>query len=179
MIAYECFCAMRLLLCGDIESNPGPTVEELLLKVLEGQNELRNEICGLKGMFVDIKQRFDGIEKHITELKTKSSKLDVLDNLVSTYQKSVSFQTHKLTDFEDRSRRSNLVVFGISESPKETEAELKQKVIDATFKDKLGVTCKSVGRIHRIGKPGTKRPVILFFQDFNEKSDVLKNAKKL
>lgn len=48
-----------------------------------------------------------------------------------------------------------------------------------TFKDKLGVTCKSVGRIHRIGKAGPKRPVILFFQDFNEKSAVLKNAKKL
>lgn len=71
------------------------------------------------------------------------------------------------------------MVFGINEDRGETEDDLKQKVIRETFQQKLGVKCESVGRIHRLGKGPVKRPVILFFQDFNEKIAVLKNAKKL
>lgn len=39
--------------------------------------------------------------------------------------------------------------------------------------------CKSVARIHRLGRPGPKRPVILYFQDFAEKQAVLKNCGNL
>lgn len=38
---------------------------------------------------------------------------------------------------------------------------------------------KSVGRTHRLGRPGKQRPVIIYFQDFNEKKLVFKNAYKL
>lgn len=91
----------------------------------------------------------------------------------------MSFQTRKLADLEDRSRRSNLVVFGVSEPPNETESDLKRKVITEIFSDKLGVICESVGEIHRLGKHIGNRPVILFFQNFTEKMKVLKNASKL
>lgn len=36
-----------------------------------------------------------------------------------------------------------------------------------------------MGRIHRLGKPGKSRPVIIYFQDYNEKQNILKNAYKL
>lgn len=77
---------------------------------------------------------------------------------------------------EDRSRRSNLLVFGVQDDPNVTDNDLKDKEV---FSDKLGVPCKSVGRIHRLGKPGKERPIIIHFQDFNEKELVLKNAHKL
>lgn len=82
-------------------------------------------------------------------------------------------------DLEDRSRRSNVVVFGISEDPAESEADLRRKVITDTFEKKLNVKCDSVARIHRLGKGATNRPVILYFQDYNEKTSVMKNVKKL
>lgn len=67
----------------------------------------------------------------------------------------------------------------MNEDPAETEPDLKRKVLTEIFDKKLHVPCRSVCRIHRIGKPGNQRPVIIFFQDFNEKEQVLMNANKL
>lgn len=47
------------------------------------------------------------------------------------------------------------------------------------FNKRLNVKCSSVGRIHRLGRNGLNRPVILYLQDYNEKMEILKNAKKL
>lgn len=106
------------------------------------------------------------------EMQKQAAKVDTLEQTI------ISLQA-KIVDLEDRSRRSNLVVFGVDEDPAETELDLKQKVLTEIFERKLNVPCRSVGRIHRIGRPGKQRPVIIFFQDFNEKERVLMNAKKL
>lgn len=59
------------------------------------------------------------------------------------------------------------------------QVQLRSKAITEVFDRKLGVPCSSVARIHRLGRKVGKRPVILYFQDFNEKSSVLSNSKKL
>lgn len=84
-------------------------------------------------------------------------------------------------DLEDRSRRRNLVIFGYTEPEIEDSADLRKRVVDGLFKEKLGVTVTSVERLHRLGaKRGDKpRPVILNFYDYNEKMLVLKNCPKL
>lgn len=70
-------------------------------------------------------------------------------------------------------------MFGIPEEPNESEAVLRNKVIKNVFEKKLEVKCVSIARIHRLGKPSEKRPISLYFQDYNEKEAVLRNAKKL
>lgn len=97
----------------------------------------------------------------------------------TSIQGALMSQQAKIVDLEDRSRRSNLVVFGIPEEPNESEAVLRNKVITEVFERKLEVKCVSIGRIHRLGKPSEMRPIILYFQDFTEKEAVLSNAKKL
>lgn len=37
-----------MLLCGDVETNPGPNNQALLLQILEGQEALRGEVADLK-----------------------------------------------------------------------------------------------------------------------------------
>lgn len=98
---------------------------------------------------------------------------------MESVERKLDFLHEKVTDLEDRSRRSNLVVFGIKENPSETTESLKKDVLTDIFATKLQVSCHSVGRIHRIGKHGNQRPVIVFFQDYNEKEIILKNAHKL
>lgn len=63
-----------------------------------------------------------------------------------------------------------------TQEAEETDCVLRPEVIDNVFFRKLDVTCKSIGRIHRLGKPGEERPVIIYFQDFNEKQLILSNA---
>lgn len=65
------------------------------------------------------------------------------------------------------------MIFGLRK-----ETELKQKVVTSIFSEKWNVKCSSIGKIHRLWKPYESRPII-FFHDFNEKRDVLKNAYKL
>ncbi|CAN7940087.1 unnamed protein product, partial [Ixodes hexagonus] len=47
------------------------------------------------------------------------------------------------------------------------------------FLDELDVSCSSAARIHRLGRPAKVRPVILYFQDYQEKQAVLRNSGKL
>lgn len=85
-------------------------------------------------------------------------------------------QQDRLTEMEDRSRRNNLIVFGIPESADETREAIEQKILKGVFSDRLGVRVSSVERIHRLGKmrADRERPVIFRFFNFNEKVEVLK-----
>lgn len=104
---------------------------------------------------------------------------DRLEKAVKAVEISLAAHDKKLADLEDRSRRSNLVVFGIPESCNENESVLRSKVLTDVFEKMLDVSCVSVARIHRLGRIFGKRPVILYFQDYNEKQAVLRNSKKL
>lgn len=185
-IVCDCFHACKLLLCGDTELNPGPTVEEMLQSLLAGQQAIRGDLA-------EVKERLSKTEKAVQDFNVKLIKLE--DNVRELTVKMNSFESlggdvisvhdalkqcqEKIVELEDRSRRSNLIVFAIPEAPGETEEQLRHKVIQEVFKDKLRIDCKSVGRIHRLGKSSQNRPVILYFQDCLEKQAVLRNKIKL
>ncbi|XP_077539809.1 uncharacterized protein LOC144152415 [Haemaphysalis longicornis] len=124
--------------------------------------------------FVELNNTFKVLAQHteeISHLKTE----------VCSLQKVVQEQQIKLDDFEDRSRRRNLIIFGIPEIPDENHSALKEHVVDKIFREKLEVVAKTVERVHRVGKKKTdnRRPVILNFFDYNEKMAVLRNCSKL
>lgn len=84
-------------------------------------------------------------------------------------------------DVEDRSRRNNLILFGIPECTEETTASLTDTVVTDLFMNTLGVQVSSVERIHRFGRKrlNKPRPIILKLIDYREKVNVLKNCSKL
>ncbi|CAN7992876.1 unnamed protein product, partial [Ixodes hexagonus] len=182
----DCFLVCWLLLCGDVESNPGPATQEMLQTLLDGQaciqrdiTEFRDQQTAADKTVNEMHAKFSEIDGILKELREKCSQIDHLETIVTSLRSTVLQQSIKISDLEDRSRRSNLVIFGVAESPNEDEEQLRSKVISDIFADKLGVPCTSIARIHRLGRNGTKRPVIMYFQDFIEKQTVLKNAKKL
>lgn len=97
-----------------------------------------------------------------------------MDNVTSEVQR-------KLSDLEDRSKRNNLIVYGISETSGETESDLKQAIVNEVFTKKLGVKVTNIERIHRIGNraDARHRPVILKLYNFQEKIAVLRSCAKL
>lgn len=82
-----------------------------------------------------------------------------------------------MINLEDRSRRNNLLVFGVTEEEGETTEDLESAALDKIFLQKLGVKLKTVERIHRIGKKQGRspRPVILKLYDSREKAIIYKN----
>lgn len=80
---------------------------------------------------------------------------------MQSMERALASHESKLADLEHGSRISNLVVFEITESPSETEAVLRSKVIFDVFEKKLGV---STARIHTLDKKARKRPVYFIFK---------------
>jgi len=83
----------------------------------------------------------------------------------------------KNIDLEARSRRNNLIFYGIEEDKDESNEQSEQKII-SFLKEKLqlqGNDKKSLGiqRAHRLGKPSNKtRPIIVLFSDYIHKEEV-------
>lgn len=87
----------------------------------------------------------------------------------------------QIDDMENRSRRSNLIIYGILETENETTECLETEVINKLIRDKLKVTISGIERIHRLGKKSEDktRPVIFKLLDFRDKIKILKNCPKL
>ena len=84
---------------------------------------------------------------------------------------------------EDRSRRNNLRIYGISESKYETWEKCEEKV-DEVFSEKLGLDNIHIERAHRVkrgknDKSTKPRTIVCNLLSFKEKKLVMKNAKKL
>ncbi|XP_077485464.1 uncharacterized protein LOC144095668 [Amblyomma americanum] len=173
----ECICTMCavasdfvfsvLIICGDVEPNPGPSTEQLLGELLEGQKQIRN--------------RLDDIESRLKIYEDSVSAISEVCSVARSLEKKVQGLELKLTDLEDRSRRNNLLVFGVKEKENETHEDLEESVLKDVFTEILGAHVSSVERIHRIGRkqPDKVRPVIIKFYDHREKMNILKNCFKL
>ncbi|KAM7299805.1 uncharacterized protein ISCGN_020370 [Ixodes scapularis] len=104
-----------------------------------------------------------------------------INKKIQSLEETIRYQNDRLIDFENRSRRNNLIIYELPEKDKESEDDLKQKVIKELFDVKLGVQVMSLERIHRLGYKRNEscRPVIIKLFNYNEKLSVLKNCKKL
>lgn len=99
-------------LCYEVEPNPGPTTEQMLTMILEAVRELKSN-------FYTVTQR---LNETTNKLPSMDSKLDGFASSVCRYtrkvdelQRTVDSLLIKVNDLENRSRRNNLVVYGVSE----------------------------------------------------------------
>lgn len=83
-------------------------------------------------------------------------------------------------ELENRSRRNNIVVYGLPEPNSESPEQLLDS-FKYLMSDKLGLQCTDIERWHRLGaRRGEKpRPAIFKFLDYRSKLAILKNARKL
>lgn len=100
-------------------------------------------------------------------------------------QKSCESQEHamgdlrsKLDDLENRSRRCNLVFYGIEDVDPKEPWSTSAKHIRELCAAKFNLELKTIERAHRLGKfnPDKKRPLIVNFASFKEKQAILENA---
>ncbi|CAN7984287.1 unnamed protein product [Ixodes pacificus] len=163
-----CACVLSLLVCGDVESNPGPTDHELLIKISANVDTLL--------------KRTNGLEEKLENLSARvTSNEDLIKAQAEESQKHVHTLEQKIDDLENRERRNNLVIYGLNKPSDENPSSLNEKVLTEIFEQKLEVTINTIERIHRLGKPrrGFQRPVILKLMDYREKQVILQNARKL
>lgn len=173
-------------MCGDVESNPGPDSD--MKELIEGQKAILDEIAELRRGQTTIDRKLSSFESRLTTIENKvdllnetARQLAQAENKITKLAETVSFLTHKIDDLENRSRRNNVIIYGIKEEQRESSESLRDIVTDTVFKDKLGISVTGIERCHRLGKKGGERPrpVILKLLDYREKVSIFHNARKL
>ncbi|XP_064470057.1 protein unc-13 homolog C-like [Ornithodoros turicata] len=145
---------MLLLCAGGIESNPGPMSKE--------QETQFNTMMTL-------------LEKLSTEVKDVQGSLSATSSEIATLRA-------RIDDLEGRSRRDNLVFYGITNTSNKMwkESEEKMRIM---CHDNLGVTVHSeqIERAHRVGRLQESKtcPIIVKFSSYKTKEAILRNAFKL
>lgn len=192
------YLLLLLLLAGDVELNPGP--DGIVQVNLSSHDDAAQIDClrSLQNGQVVIMNKLDAIEtgfaKHETMITEISKNLAITQEHVEDVSELVSRQADiikgllkqvnelqgKSVEIEDRSRRQNLVFYGVDDTDRFENSDQSEKLIQRICEDNLGIQLKSVQRAHRIGRftGKAKRPIIVNLSCYKEKQDVLLNAKR-
>uniref|UniRef100_A0A147BTT5 Putative tick transposon n=1 Tax=Ixodes ricinus TaxID=34613 RepID=A0A147BTT5_IXORI len=169
---FALLCGMRarfadlLMLCGDIETNPGPdtaAVMEMLTNISVDIKEIKLSQAVTTSRLEKIESRLEGLEGLRSVVNKNCDKTNRLEATITSL-------SNKIYDLENRSRRNNLIIFGLSELPNEESSTLEDKVTKEILGGKLNVNINGIDRIHRLGKPahGKTRPVIFRLVNFKD-----------
>ena len=177
--------------------------EESLMKLINGKMEeiiknvdvLKNEHNCLKKKMSEFETSLEFtqnlIEDKIIDLNNEvEKKRNIQEENIENNNKKTDTQhkelLEKLRTLEDRNRRNNLRIDGITENENETWDETEKKVKDL-LQDTLKIqNYVNIERAHRMGKPRERntenyrpRTIISKLLNFKDKQIILQNAKKL
>ncbi|XP_077504954.1 uncharacterized protein LOC144114839 [Amblyomma americanum] len=191
----ECFHVVRslLLMCGDIESNPGPEKLDVILgelkKMSTGQTELVKEVQELKGQLLSIDLKMTNLTTRLSALETDYESLSTLRNDLEGIQATsaatsrlVGVLEARLDDAENRSRRNNLLFYGLPDTNPTETYSLTEDLIIRHCSDHLDtqLSPNDIERAHRLGRHSKdrKRPIIVKFTSFKTKESILSKGSK-
>ena len=131
------------------------------------------------------------LKKEVTDLKSSVEHTDAdLNDLsdrvdeIYDYQVDPEYVTNKLIDLEDRSRRNNLRIDGISEPRNETWEECEEEIKKAC-NEKLCVKNVQIERAYRSKKSKSNsisekpRTIVCKLLNYKQKEEILRNTKNL
>ncbi|XP_042148675.1 uncharacterized protein LOC121837193 [Ixodes scapularis] len=196
----ESFRALLLLLCGDVEKNPGPMSKQqedeflaLVQTVAKLQSSLallQQEVNLLTQKNIESEKSASSLEERVNNLTTE---LDLLkqkeignvtptEPQLTTALNELSQLKTRCDDAEGRSRRNNLLFFGVTDTDRETWAQ-SEGLVTGLCSSNLGVNIESskIERAHPLGafNPQKCRPIIVKFSSFKDKEGILSSAFKL
>uniref|UniRef100_L7LZ78 Uncharacterized protein n=1 Tax=Rhipicephalus pulchellus TaxID=72859 RepID=L7LZ78_RHIPC len=195
-IAVDCahITNSLLMLSGDVEINLGPNVNAAILAELQklstGQAQLIAEVQGLKSQLNTTDKTITDLNRRMADLETHYQTLLPLRNDIEKTQTNVISMTKKiqelqasLDDAENRSRRNNLIFYGIPDPTRnETWAESEKKIIDIC-NNSLGIPVQpsDIERAHRLGyhSVNRNRPIIVKLLSHKTRDALLSNGRKL
>ena len=147
----------------------------------------QDEIKDLRKEITEFKESLEFTENElhgkIKKLEEKHESIKKTVDEIYNSQVDSDFVYDKLIDLEDRSRRNNLRIYGISESKYETWEKCEEKV-DEVFREKLGLDNIHIERAHRAkrgknDKSIKPRTIVCNLLSFRGKKLVMKIVKKL
>ena len=124
-------------------------------------------------------KRFKNLESICGSVVKHSKRLTKIETVIKSHEDRIRLIEYKSIDLEARSRRNNILFYGLSESRNE---DCKNIIVD-NLRNELNITIQEsdISRAHRLGRyEGTKkRPVIVAFQSYVLAESIIKQGYKL
>ncbi|XP_065640541.1 uncharacterized protein LOC136073104 [Hydra vulgaris] len=132
------------------------------------------------------KSKIKNIEKDLNEIKDSLSfqenkTLENISHLKKYYDNQINTLYKKSIDLENRSRRNNLRIDGLKESPGESWEDC-EKEVKKFFNNQLKISKEVViERAHRIGQKKDNKPrtIVLKLLNFHDKNKILNSLTHL
>lgn len=169
---------------------------ESVNKVLCSHIELKNDLESLTKRVDEIEGKFESFSAQ-RALSSPDASLTKMQNQIkdleskcasgasthhsSSNQRDIALMQDKIDDLENRSRRSNLLFYGIQDTGESEGWETSEQIVKKFCEDQLGVTAASIARAHRLGRFSNERtrPIIVKFFNEKEIDTILSNGHKL
>ena len=159
-------------------THPQPTLLDVMNKLTSMDNSMStlvNDVADIKGHFSAMQEEVNELRREVEDLKRENQELK--DHREALW-KSVDGLERKTDDLECRSKRNNLIFYGLEKRDNETTANCEER-LNELFTDTLELS-ESVpfDRVHRLGdKPNA--PLIARCTYYKDKAKILKAKNKL
>ena len=159
---------------------PEPTLKDVMEKLLSVDTRLahmeQNFDQKLSNLSQTMATAYNEVKDKVSDLQDKYDDVCRENDLLRQELDSVKTKTD---DLENRSRRNNLLFYGIQREDKESNTECETKVHNF-LRDTLGIVAHNVmfDRVHRTGKKADS-PIIARCVYFKDKQMIMKLKSKL
>ncbi|KAH6933903.1 hypothetical protein HPB50_018684 [Hyalomma asiaticum] len=150
--------------------------------MIEQLNSIRETLSENEKKFNDINNRLDKIESDLKSIQCIKVQLKNIETVANNCSAQVSQLTARVEDMECRSRRCNLVFYGLADKQTETWRDSEELVMQHCKKIfDITIQTRDIERAHRLGafKHGKNRPIIVKFAHFKDKDHILSKGGKL
>ena len=181
---------MISLVMAAVETNPGPGDNtkvlteikqqmDVMCKQLQALNPIRTDLEAIKGdvravqtSMAQLTEQQKNLENQVMNLSEENKQLREEINLMKARQ----------VDSEDRSRRKNLLFYGVPEKPDgfETWSD-SEEILKETLQTHMDISVlpEDVERCHRLNVNITPKPIICGMTSFKKKEEILSKRNKL
>lgn len=164
-------------------------VNSRTVKMEKDQSSLISTVNDIKKSQELIESKITDIDKRLTAAESKSSSSDLLQQDLSLLRQmtdSLIDENSRLrasqAELEDRSRRDNLLFYGLTDAHSETWAQTEEKLLNAVSTSlNFSISSESIERAHRLGvfSDNKCRPVMVKFLSFKLKQQILFSSAEL
>ena len=156
------FSPLLLLLCGDVELNPGPTTQEMIKEL---GSTLGNR---LDAVSMEMRSLSSAVTDISTQMEQRQHDINDVKKTAHELQEQIWYLEEQIERQEIVSRKDNIIFFGVPENfrRRETEETLIDTMVNIFNQhDVQGWTPSDLGKAHRLGKVNREatrpRPVLV------------------
>ena len=160
-----------------ISGNFKITMEE----IKKSQDKIKNLGKEIRDLRSSLEFTKSALEEKVKKLEERCENMDTELKEFYNNQIDPEYVFNKLVDLEDRFRRCNVRIDGVTEKKGET-CEQGEEEIQIIFKEKQGIENINIVRAYRLkGKTSSNKPktIVCKLLSYKQKKEVLQYAKKL